>query len=104
MRRLCFSWVVSLLLVFAQHGAVLHELSHLSHGTPSHGVTLRPGEQLENGLCLTCEAFAQVANPAAGASVSPAIDPAVLVPIPDPGYAIVGTDVPQPRSRGPPQV
>lgn len=94
-----------LLLVFAQYGAVLHELGHLSQGQRSEGATLRADAQLlENGVCLTCEAFAQVANPAAGGAPSLAACPAAVIPAPEPCYIVVGADAPTPRSRGPPQV
>ena len=103
--RLRLSWLVSLLLVLAQHGALLHELGHLSRGTAAAGTALQPHPgALESGACLTCEAFSQVANPAtAGAAHVPA-SPAALIPTPAPRYAIVAADAPTPRSRGPPQV
>ena len=40
-RRSTLSWLLSLLLVLVQQGAVLHELSHLSHCDPTGGTTLR---------------------------------------------------------------
>jgi hypothetical protein len=104
MRRSSFSWIVSLLLLLAQHGAVLHELSHLdrSHAT---GTALRDDAQRpESGLCLTCEAFSQVTNPAAGASLHLPLAPAALIPSADPLYSIIAATAPTPRSRGPPQV
>jgi hypothetical protein len=104
MRRIYFPWVISLLLLLAQHGAVLHELSHLGQGSAPHGVSAQYSERLDSGPCLTCEAFAQVANPAAGAAAAPATAPAEFIPTPAPGCVLVGTDAPSPRSRGPPQV
>jgi len=105
MRRLSFTWLLALLLVFAQHGAVLHELGHLSHGDGASGTTLRADLHApDGGLCLTCEAFAQVANPAAAGASDVAVCPAALLPTRDPCYAVVGADTPAPRSRGPPQV
>ena len=105
MRRMYVSWVMSLLLVLAQTGAVLHELGHLAHDGTPRGASLHCSEHLlDNGPCLTCEAFAQIANPAAGSAAAPAIAPASLVPIPTLGCAIVSAEVPSPRSRGPPQV
>jgi hypothetical protein len=105
MRRVHVSWLMSLLLVLAQHGAVLHELGHLGHASAPHGLSLqRGGQLLDNGPCMTCEAFAQVATPAAGKVASPVTAAAALIPTPAPGYAIVAADVPSPRSRGPPQV
>jgi hypothetical protein len=98
-------WVLSLLLVFAQLGAVLHELGHLSHGERSSHVTLHLDQQpAERGGCPSCEAFAQVANPAGGACHASAACAAGLLPVAGRGYAIVGTDPPVARSRGPPQV
>jgi hypothetical protein len=104
MRRLSLSWLASLLLL-AQHGALLHELSHHAHCTQTAGATLHgDGQPLEACLCLTCEAFAQIANPATAAAVHVAASPPGLVPAPAPHYAIVAADAPTPRSRGPPQV
>jgi hypothetical protein len=98
-------WVLSLLLVFAQLGAVLHELGHLSHGERSSHVTLHLDQPpAERGVCPSCEAFAQVANPAGGAYHASAACAAGLLPVAGRGYAIVGTDPPVARSRGPPQV
>ena len=105
MHRRSLSWLLSLLLLLAQHGAVLHELSHLSHGTSSHGAVLGQSEQQPaDGACPTCQAFSQIANPATASAVVLAYCPAAFVPALDPSYAIVGADVPTPRSRGPPQV
>ncbi len=98
-------WVLSLLLVFAQLGAVLHELGHLSHGERSSRVTLHLEQQpAEGAVCPSCEAFAQVANPAGGACHASAACPSALLPVAARGYAIVGADPPVARSRGPPQV
>lgn len=98
-------WVLSLLLVFAQLGAVLHELGHLGHGARNSGVTLHLDQQpAEGAVCPSCEAFAQVANPAGGACHASAACPAGLLPVAERGYVIVGADPPVARSRGPPQV
>jgi hypothetical protein len=105
MRRLCLSWVLSLSLLLAQQGAMLHELSHLTHSGHSAGATL--GAELqpaESGLCPTCEAFAQIVNPVTAATADLAVCPAALIPAPEPCFTIVGADAPTPRSRGPPQV
>jgi hypothetical protein len=105
MHRRSLSWVLSLLLLLAQHGAVLHELSHLSHGTSTHGAVLYQSDQLpDNGSCPTCQAFSQVANPATGSTLVLALCAAALIRTPEPSYAIVGAEIPTPRSRGPPQV
>jgi hypothetical protein len=105
MRRLSLSWLASLLLLLAQHGALLHELSHLARGTQTAGATLAGnGHSLEGGLCLTCEAFSQVTNPASAAATCVPLSPPAVIPTPDPSYAVVAANAPTPRSRGPPQV
>jgi hypothetical protein len=104
MHRRSLSWVLSLLLLIAQHGAVLHELSHLSHSTSAHGTVLNQVEQLvENGTCPTCQAYSQIANPATATAVALTIYRPVLLAALEPSHTIVSTDVPTPRSRGPPQ-
>jgi hypothetical protein len=105
MRRLSVSWILALSLVFAQHGAVLHELGHLVHQQRTEGTTLRADLQLlDHSPCLICEAFAQVANPAAAGVANLPLCPAAVIPTPAPCYGVVATDAPTPRSRGPPQV
>jgi hypothetical protein len=102
-RRLNIAWLLSLLLVFAQQGAVLHELGHLSHGDRGSAPALRADVQLLDGACSTCAAFAVVANPASGATSTFAASAAVYLPTPAPVYATVAADIPTPRNRGPPQ-
>jgi len=105
MRRTSLSWILSLLLVFAQHGAVLHQLGHLTHEDRSGGTTVRAQVQpLDAASCATCEAFAQIVNPMAAGAGHVAVCPAASPATPDPRYAIVCTATPTPRSRGPPQV
>jgi len=105
MRRRYFSWVVSLLLLLAQHGALLHELGHFGHGAQPNGAALSPQAQsLESGQCLTCQAFSQVTNPATAAALHVPLSPAALIPPPDPRFSVVAANAPTPRSRGPPQV
>ena len=105
MRRSSLSWLLSLLLVLIQHGAVLHGLSHLRHSEAGSGATVRAELQaLDAGACLTCEAYAQIVNPVAVSGGSPAVCPAALLPTPEPCCSITAADVPTPRNRGPPQV
>jgi hypothetical protein len=101
-RRLNIAWLLSLLLVFAQQGAVLHELGHLSHGDRGRGSALR-AQLPADSSCATCEAFTQVANPASGASHTLSASAAAYLPTPAPIYAIVAADTLTPRNRGPPQ-
>jgi hypothetical protein len=105
MRRSSLSWLLSLLLVLVQHGAVLHGLSHLRHGEAESGATVRAELQApDGGACLTCEAYAQIVNPVAVSGDNPPVCPAELLPTSEPSYSIIGADAPTPRNRGPPQV
>ena len=103
MRRLPLAWVLSLLLVFAQHGAVLHELSHMQPGASGEGTSLRADLQLGDSVCPSCAAYSQVANPASGAASTLSACAPVLLPVPARSCAFVAVDAPTPRSRGPPQ-
>lgn len=104
MQRLRLALLLPLMLVLAQQGAVLHELSHLYYtGSPAGGAQLSEDRLLgDNSQCSACLAFAQVANPAAASLASlPALPPPPLT-LPEPHYSIVAALPPTPRSRGPP--
>jgi uncharacterized membrane protein len=101
MRRTSLAWLLSLLLVLAQHGALLHGIGHLSHGDRTTGATIEA--LADSSLCPACEAFAQVANPAFAAADNLVVSLPGLLPTPEPRYTLVVADGPTPRSRGPPQ-
>jgi hypothetical protein len=105
MRRLRLALALPLLVLFAQQGAVLHELSHAYYAGHTLGSQLREDQQLpDNSLCPTCQAFAQVAHSTIGSAV-PSVPPSSFyLPPPDPSYRIAAADTPSPRSRGPPQI
>jgi len=102
-RRFYLAWLVSLLLVLVQQGAVLHEIGHLSHGDRSTAPALCADPQDDDAICPTCQAFAQVTNPASGTAITLAQSVAAYPSIPAPVYSIVAADTLTPRSRGPPQ-
>jgi len=102
-RRPSLGWLLSLLLVFAQHGAVLHELSHLGQGEHGSAPALRADVQPLDSACSTCAAFAVVANPASGTANTFVAFAAVVLPVPAPASSFIGADAPTPRNRGPPQ-
>ena len=105
MRKSSLTLLLAFLLVFVQHGAVLHELGHLSHEGQSAGSALRADLHPSSAaVCPSCAAYAQVANPAAGTPPSVPLDPAAFIPTLQPGYGIAGTEPLTPRSRGPPSV
>jgi hypothetical protein len=100
MNRIRFSFALALLLVFAQQGAVLHELSHVYRTGTAH--LQNDKTPLDGKVCEACLAFAQVANPASGTPfVLPAIA-AVRQVSRDPEFSIIAADAPVARSRGPP--
>jgi hypothetical protein len=104
MRRLSLPWIISFLLVFAQHGAVLHEISHL-HFNPAESATLQQSQEAaDTSLCPTCQAFAQIANPVAGAATAVVVCPAPYLLSTAPRDGVAVADAPIPCSRGPPQV
>jgi hypothetical protein len=105
MRRACLSWLLSLLLVLVQHGAVLHELGHLGQAGGSSGPAAHTDLQAAGAAaCPTCEAYSQIANPVGVSAHDVAVLPAALLDTGDPSYTIPAVDIPTPRSRGPPQV
>ncbi len=105
MRRLRLALALPVLVLFAQQGALLHELTHVYYSAHALGSQLRQDEQLpDDGACPTCQAFAQIAHPAVGSAVIVALPPAAYLPNPDPSYRMADADAPNPRSRGPPQV
>lgn len=94
--------VFPLLLIFAQHGAMLHELWHI-HADGSAEVRYEQAA-LGGKLCETCAAFAQIGNPA---SASIAVLPAIAIvhySVSEPVYSIVAAEAPPSRSRGPPRI
>jgi hypothetical protein len=89
-----------LLLLVAQQGAVVHELSHVS-GIGSTDLKITSG--VTDTTCALCPAFAQVNTPAFSHSFHlPLLVRAAPEVRVEPLYAVIDTAVPRPRSRGPP--
>lgn len=102
MRRSTVALLLSLLLVFVQHGAVRHALGHLSHPDRTSGATLDVAPAADQAPCGACEGFTQVASPAFGATASHGIGTARPALTPSPVLAAAARDPLTPRSRGPP--
>jgi len=100
MSRIRSVFALALLLVFAQHGALLHELSHI-YRTGAAELN-NEATVLDGKLCETCLAFAQAANPASGTLIVPPVVAALRHVSPDPEFSIIAARAPAPRSRGPP--
>lgn len=101
MRKLHISIGLALLLLLAQQGAVLHEVSHICRVGTNVQEQLHAQTALEKS-CELCLAFSQVANPA-GNSVAPGqFEPSSCAARSLAARAAIPVDVPTPRSRGPP--
>jgi hypothetical protein len=102
MRRLHISIVISLLLLLAQQGAVLHEMSHIVRaGVSGADVAVQADSALEK-TCELCLAFSQVANPAGHSITVPMFEPTACAAGSNPFRAAAPAAIPTPRSRGPP--
>ncbi len=100
MRKLHISLGIALLLLLAQQGAVLHEISHICQ--VSRADARVHASTLADKTCELCLAFSQVANPASQSVdqylSTPATCSAELARV----TAEMAAPVPTPRSRGPP--
>jgi hypothetical protein len=104
MRRFRLALALPLLVLFAQQGALLHELTHVYYSAHALSSELRQDQQLpDDSLCPTCQAFAQVAHPAVGTATIQISPSAPYLTPPDPSHRVAAAEVPTPRSRGPPQ-
>src|ERR1017187_11009400 len=101
MRQVFKALGLLMLLMVAQQGAVVHELSHVT-GVRSEVLRAQSGG-VEDTTCALCPAFAQVVTPAfSHAFYVPPLVRAVPERISAPHYSAITAAVPQPRSRGPP--
>ena len=99
MRNVVVGLGLSLLLLVAQQGAVLHELSHVRSvaNAEVHVDTSQPAK-----ICELCLAFSQLSNPVAPSVHVPLTARAVTEATPEPLYSAIAAAIPTPRSRGPP--
>src|SRR4029077_11949497 len=100
MRKIGLSFGLWLLLLLAQHGAVLHEISHICRAASTE-VTVQ-AESSADQICELCLGYSQLAH-----SVAHCV-PALLVERigsqigTERPAAAIPVDPPTPRSRGPP--
>jgi hypothetical protein len=92
-----------LLLMVAQQGAVVHELSHVFRaGDPQLKVESGGGADT---TCALCPAFAQVVTPAVSHSFHvPLIGRAAPLRAAELPTSAIDAAVPEPRNRGPPSL
>lgn len=100
MRKLPISLIVSFLLLFAQLGALIHEVSHLVQAGTSD-VRVHADSHLDK-TCELCLAFSQVTNPASHSVELPFFAPGGCAATPAGLHAPTPGETPTPRSRGPP--
>ena len=101
MRQVFKALGLLMLLMVAQQGAVVHELSHVT-GVRSEVLRAQSGG-VEDTTCALCPAFAQVVTPAFSHSFHiPLLVRFALELISEPRYLTIDVAVPRPRSRGPP--
>jgi hypothetical protein len=107
MRKALCLW---LLLIAAQQGAVVHELSHF-YGSDSISLHADTGDTADGTgdtaerTCTLCPVFAQATTPAfSHAFHIPLLVRADAKCFSEPQHEAIDTAVPTPRSRGPPSV
>jgi len=101
MRKLHISLGLALLLLTAQLGAVLHEVSHICRVGTNVQAQAHSDTVLEK-TCDLCFAFSQVANPAGSTVAVGLFEPSSCAAGSLAACAATPADVPTPRSRGPP--
>lgn len=101
MRKLHISLGLALLLLLAQQGAVLHEVSHLCRVGTNVQAQVHADSFLEK-TCQLCFAFSQVANPAGNTVNVEQFEPSSCAAGSQIPCAAIPADVLAPRSRGPP--
>ena len=92
-----------LLLMAAQQGAVVHELSHVAAARNAELHTQSEGNA--EATCVLCAAFAQVTTPAFSHSFHiPLLVRFALERVVEQRYLAIQAAAPRPRSRGPPSL
>jgi hypothetical protein len=100
MRSVIQSLGLLFVLLAAQQGAVVHELSHAPRAARAD-LQLQSGES--DAACALCPAYAQAATPTFSHTFCvPLLARAAPQRNRDPAAAAIDTAVPSPRSRGPP--
>jgi hypothetical protein len=104
-RRTRLWLLLPLLLVLSQHGAWLHELSHLAYAARPHQTAVQASPQsVENGVCPSCQSFGQLGS---ALSSSVAAIATLLIqhcPQAEPQYSSPAAQLAAPRNRGPPHL
>ena len=102
--RLALLTLSALVLLLAQQGAALHELSHAYYSAQQSGAHLSDDpQQPDTDHCPVCRSFAQVGTSISSSSPSLDLPPAARMRVPARVFSIIGAKAPTARSRGPPR-
>ena len=102
LRRLTLSVLLPFVLLFAQQGALLHELSHW-HAQHSSAEQKVEASGVDSDFCLTCLTFAQVAGLAKFEVAKAPSAPALRYHFASEATrSVADASTPALRSRGPP--
>ena len=103
MRKLLLSFLLPIVLLLSQQGAVMHEMSHLAESTSRvAGGQDRVGHRPGNLQCEACLAFAHLAGVATVQVVPPALlSFSFQIPVNE-APVFIAADAPTARNRGPP--
>ena len=101
MRKLHISIGLALLLLTAQLGAVLHEVSHICRVGTNVQTKLNPDTSFEK-VCELCVGFSQVANPVGSSATTRQFEPASAATSSIGSRTAASVEILTPRSRGPP--
>src|SRR3569832_2853312 len=101
MRKLYISLGLTFLLLTAQFGAVLHEVSHICRVSRNVHAQVHADTALEK-MCDLCVAYSQLANPFGNTVAATHFEPTSCAAGLLPWCAVTAVDVLTPRSRGPP--
>jgi hypothetical protein len=113
MRKLLFAFLLPVILLLSQQGAVLHEIGHITDFADRTGVGVgaqsdaqtgsEPGSHQASDLqCQACLAFAHLAGVATATVVPPALLSFSFHFAVIEAPAFIAADAPAARSRGPP--
>jgi len=101
MRKILLSAGLWLLLLFAQHGAVLHELSHICYVAGTQ-IAVQAADDSADKTCELCLGYSQLANSVAHSVPVFLVQRSASQIGTERPVAATPVDLPTPRSRGPP--
>ena len=97
--------LLPVLMLLAQQGAWLHQLSHAAYSAHVRQVqAIGSAHFLDNEQCPTCQSFSEVSFTASPELPELAFLASSFLRSAEQPFIVLGVDRPTPRSRGPPSV